>query len=83
MHLNVKKNGHFILATFADNGPDKCSGLCVSRYSEKDHALKFKDYFTPLDSFKYEHITPFGTTQNFTFSIFKKNVKCVKILHNI
>jgi 2-polyprenyl-3-methyl-5-hydroxy-6-metoxy-1,4-benzoquinol methylase len=72
VNINVKKNGHFILATFADNGPDKCSGLCVSKYSEKDQAVKFKDYFTPLDSFKYKHPTPFGTTQNFTFSVFKK-----------
>ena len=73
VHLNVKKNGHFILATFADTGPDKCSGLFVSKYSEKEHAVKFKDYFRPLDSFKYEHLTPFGTIQNFTCSVFNKN----------
>ena len=73
LQLNLKKNGHLILATFADNGPDKCSGLSVSKYSAKDHALKFKDYFTPLDSFKYDHITPFRTTQNFTVSVFKRS----------
>ena len=73
VNVNVKNNGHFILATFADNGPDKCSGLFVSKYSNKEQAVKFKDYFTPLDSFNYEHSTPFGTTQNFTFSVFNKN----------
>ena len=73
VNVNLNENGYFILATFADNGPDKCSGLFVSKYSEKDQALKFKDYFTPLDSFKYEHLTPFGTTQNFTFSVLQKS----------
>ena len=75
MNVNVNEDGYFILATFADNGPDKCSGLFVNKYSQKDQAVKFKDYFTPLDSFKYEHTTPFGTIQNFTFSVFKKKVK--------
>ena len=70
--VNVNSNGYFILATFADNGPDKCSGLFVNKYSEDDQIAQFKDYFTPLDSFKHEHITPFGTTQKFTFSVFKK-----------
>lgn len=73
VNVNVKNNGHFILATFADTGPDKCSGLFVSKYSNKEQAVKFKDCFTPLDSFNYEHSTPFGTTQNFTFSMFNKN----------
>lgn len=72
VNLNVVKNGHFILATFAENGPDKCSGLFVSKYSETDQAVKFKDYFTPLESFKYKHLTPFDTIQDFTFSVFKK-----------
>ena len=49
--VNVKSNGYFILATFADNGPDKCSGLFVNKYSEKEQAVKFNDYFTSLDSF--------------------------------
>ena len=72
VNINVKKNGHFILATFAENGPDKCSGLSVIKYSAQDQAVEFKDNFTPLDSFKYEHQTPFSTTQNFTFSVFGK-----------
>ena len=69
---NLKNNGHFILATFAENGPDKCSGFFVRKYSKKDQALKFKNCFNALDSFKYKHITPFGTTQDFTFSLFKR-----------
>lgn len=73
VNVNINRNGYFILATFADNGPDKCSGLFVNKYSEKEQEVTFKDYFTSLDSFNYEHSTPFGTTQSFTFSVFNKN----------
>jgi len=66
----VNNNGHLILATFSKNGPEKCSGLFVRKYSDKSQALIFKDYFTSLDSFKYKHSTPFGTTQDFIFSLF-------------
>ena len=31
---NISDNGYFILATFADDGPEKCSGLQVCKYSE-------------------------------------------------
>ena len=69
---NISANGYFILATFADNGPDKCSGLFVNKYSKDNQVVQFKDSFTTVDSFNHEHTTPFGTTQNFTFSVFKK-----------
>ena len=69
---NVKENAHFILATFSDEGPDKCSGLFVSKYSEKQQKLTFEQTFDLVNSFKYSHITPFGSTQNFVFSLFKK-----------
>ena len=66
----VNNNRHLILATFSKNGPDKCSGLLVRKYSDKSQALIFKDCFTSLDSFNYQHPTPFGTIQDFTFSLF-------------
>ena len=69
---NISDNGHFILATFADDGPDKCSGLEVCKYSEKDMENSFSAAFKVIESFKYKHLTPFGTIQNFTFSVFRK-----------
>ena len=69
---NISANGYFILATFADDGPERCSGLQVCKYSEKDMENSFSTGFRMKESFKYKHLTPFGTIQNFTFSVFRK-----------
>jgi len=65
-------SGYFLLATFSDEGPDKCSGLEICKYSELDLKNQFEGHFTLIDSFKKDHNTPFETIQNFTFSLFKK-----------
>jgi len=69
---NIRDNGHFILATFADDGPEKCSGLEVCKYSEKDMENSFSIAFKVIESFRYKHLTPFGAIQNFIFSVFRK-----------
>jgi len=65
-------SGYFVLATFSDEGPNKCSGLEICKYSELDLQKQFKDSFTVIESFKKNHSTPFNTTQNFTFTVFQK-----------
>ena len=69
---NISDNRCLILATFAEDGPEKCSGLKVCKYSEKDMESSFSAAFKVIESFKYKHLTPFGTIQNFTFSVFRK-----------
>ena len=66
-------NGYMLLATFSDDGPNKCSGLEICKYSELELKSQFKDSFTVVDSFKKDHVTPFNTTQSFTISLFKRN----------
>ena len=68
----VKLNGSIIIATFSLDGPEKCSGLQVCKYSEKDMVNSFSIAFKVIESFKYKHLTPFGTIQNFIFSVFSK-----------
>lgn len=70
--VNKNVEEHFILATFSDEGPNKCSGLEICKYSELDLKNQFNDSFTVIESFKMNHKTPFDTTQNFTFSVFQK-----------
>ena len=65
-------SGYFLLATFSDEGPNKCSGLEICKYSELDLQKQFKGTFNVVDSFKENHNTPFETIQNFTFSVFSK-----------
>ena len=69
---NISKSGHLIIGTFSENGPLKCSGLDVRRYSEKVIEKLFNRNFKLIDSFYYDHVTPFKSTQNFLFSHFIK-----------
>ena len=70
---NISNDGHLIIGTFSENGPLKCSGLNVSRYSKKLIQETFIRNFELKDTFNIDHITPFNTTQNFLFSLFKKH----------
>ena len=69
---NIAQGGYLILGTFSENGPEKCSGLNVSRYSPKSLKKIFNPEFKMIESFTIDHKTPFDTNQNFLFSIFKK-----------
>lgn len=69
---NISAGGYLVLGTFSINGPKKCSGLDVSQYSEQSLNEIFKSDFNLLESFYIDHQTPFDTTQNFLFCIFKK-----------
>ena len=70
--VNKSINDYFVLATFSDEGPNKCSGLEICKYSELDLKNQFDNSFKVIESFKKNHSTPFNTTQNFTFSVFQK-----------
>ena len=70
--VSKSTNEYFVLATFSDEGPNKCSGLEISKYSELDLQKQFEEDFKVIESFKKNHTTPFNTTQNFTFSVFQK-----------
>jgi ubiquinone/menaquinone biosynthesis C-methylase UbiE len=63
----VKPGGHVIVATFASDGPERCSGLPVVRYEPESLRDEFGDSFTLLDSTRETHHTPFGTEQKFIY----------------
>lgn len=63
----VKPGGHVLVATFALDGPEKCSGLPVARYdSEGIHAL-FGASFDKVGEAAERHETPRGGTQSFVY----------------
>ena len=70
---NISNDGYLIIGTFSENGPLKCSGLNVSRYSKKLIQETFIRNFDLKHTFHIDHITPFSTIQNFQFSLFKKH----------
>jgi SAM-dependent methyltransferase len=68
----LKPGGHFILATFADDGPLKCSGLNVERYGLQKMIDTLGPEFELVQNLHEEHQTPFGTVQSFQYAQFKK-----------
>lgn len=61
-----------IISTFAPEGPERCSGLPVRRYSPAELAARLGASFALVESRKEEHFTPGGRTQDFTVAIFKR-----------
>jgi ubiquinone/menaquinone biosynthesis C-methylase UbiE len=68
----IAENGNFLLGTFSENGPIKCSGLEIKQYSENTMKNTFKEKFITVKCFTENHLTPFETLQNFQFCGFKK-----------
>jgi trans-aconitate methyltransferase len=69
----LKPGGHAIIATFAPDGPERCSGLPVMRYDPKSLAEVLGSAFVLLDTQRHEHATPWRTPQQFQFSIFRRS----------
>lgn len=65
-----------IIATFAEDGPQRCSGLAVHRYAPAALAAEIETHlpgvFTPVESRRHLHVTPAGEEQRFQFSVFRK-----------
>ena len=66
--------GYLIIATFSDNGPEKCSGLDVKQYDEENLINSFQNQFEKLQCINEDHITPFNTRQNFLFCSFRRRI---------
>lgn len=71
LRRSLKPGGYLVMATFADDGPLRCSGLDVERYSIEKLAATVGEDFELLDSFKEIHQTPFGTEQSFAWAQFR------------
>jgi len=66
-------NSFVVIGTFSEDGPKKCSGLEVHQYSESSMEETFHG-FDKLSCKTHDHVTPFGTTQNFIFCSFKRKL---------
>ncbi|MDA1306372.1 MAG: class I SAM-dependent methyltransferase [Acidobacteria bacterium] len=70
LRQTVKQHGTAIIATFAPDGPTRCSGLPVLRYSSETLAHELGEEFQLMESIPHRHHTPWGTTQSFQYSRF-------------
>ena len=65
----VSPGGHLIVATFAMDGPETCSGLPVERYDATKLAAAFQPAFTLRTTVDELHTTPWGTRQPFLYAV--------------
>lgn len=68
----VAPNGHVIIATFAPDGPEKCSGLPVQRHDSASLSAELGPEFELVETRSETHHTPWHSTQAFQFSRFKR-----------
>jgi SAM-dependent methyltransferase len=73
-HLSqsLKPGGFAIIATFAPDGPSRCSGLAVERYSADSLTAELGSGFELQSSSIESHQTPTGTSQSFLFAVFRR-----------
>ncbi|HRE88061.1 MAG TPA: methyltransferase domain-containing protein, partial [Myxococcota bacterium] len=67
----LRPGGFVILATFGPNGPERCSGLPVARYSAAGLAEVLGPDFELLVDDSETHTTPGGSGQAFTYALFR------------
>ena len=69
---SLKSGGHAIIATFAPDGPEKCSGLPVCRYDGETLSRELGSRAQLIKSVPELHRTPWGATQQFQYSVFRR-----------
>ena len=72
----LRPGGVAVIATFADDGPEMCSGLPVVRYAPDALVQEF-DGLIPgklelMEAKRHMHVTPTGNRQSFQYSVFRK-----------
>jgi SAM-dependent methyltransferase len=70
----LRPGGHAIIATFASDGPERCSGLPVMRYDAASLSETLGSAFVLLNMQRHEHGTPWGTRQRFQFSTCRRSM---------
>jgi SAM-dependent methyltransferase len=71
----LKDDGHLIMAAFAEDGPPRCTGLPVCRYSPGLLCAELGEEFVLLEHRPEIHTTPWDTKQRFAWFRFQR--KCV------
>lgn len=69
----LKPGGFAVIAAFAPDGPEKCSGLPVCRHSEESMLAQLGEGFRLIDRLREDHVTPGGKTQSFVYALMQND----------
>lgn len=61
----LRPNGQLLISTFADDGPERCSGLPIVRYSEQSLQQALGPGFERVWHGRHRHRTPWDSEQSF------------------
>jgi SAM-dependent methyltransferase len=67
----LRTGGYALVATFALDGPERCSGLPVVRYDSASLGQILGPAFQFVHTRRHVHTTPWGSDQSFQFSVFR------------
>lgn len=70
---SVRPRGHAIVATFAPDGPETCSGLPVRRQSADELFEALGEGWERVRELRHVHVTPGGGSQPFTFVVARRS----------
>jgi SAM-dependent methyltransferase len=68
----LRPGGHAIVATFAPDGPERCSGLPVVRRSPDEIAAALGPGVRLVESRMEAHVTPWGSSQSFAYALVRR-----------
>jgi SAM-dependent methyltransferase len=71
LRASLRPAGHALLATFATDGPPRCSGLEVCRYDAALLCAELGSGFTLIESVIEEHRTPSNAIQSFLYCLLR------------
>lgn len=67
LRRSVTEGGQVLIGTFGPDGPERCSGLEVVRYSVEQLSAQFGAGFEEVDRQTEIHVTPLGRKQQFVY----------------
>lgn len=67
----LRPGGHAVIATFAPDGPERCSGLPVMHYDADSLGQTLGAAFRRVSTQRHEHVTPWRAVQAFQFTVFR------------
>lgn len=72
LDASIQVGGHVVLATFGPDGPERCSGLPVRRYSIELMQATLGETFELIDHEIEQHDAPNGIIQQFVYGLFRR-----------